>query len=89
MLNIYTIFDKKVVSYGVPFTARNHGEALRSFEDLALDQRTTVGRHPADFVLCFVGRFDQDTGIVHGCDTEIVAEASQFAAPEAAVEPSH
>lgn len=62
LLNAYTLYDVKAVTYSPPFYAHQHGEAMRMVMQLAEDPNTTVGRHPADFTLYCVGRFDTSTG---------------------------
>lgn len=62
ILHAYTIYDRKALQYHSPFFAVADGAALRSFMDLANDPNTTVGRHPADFILYRCGGFDDVTG---------------------------
>lgn len=54
----YSIYDNKALVYGLPFFAPTDGSAIRSFQELANDAQTTVGRHPADFSLFHVGLYD-------------------------------
>lgn len=63
-LNAYSLYDVKALSYSPPFFAAAHGLATRMVMELASDHSTSVGRHPADFTLYCVGRFDTDTGQV-------------------------
>lgn len=62
IVNAYTLHDTKAVSYSPPFFAAAHGLATRMVMELASDLSTTVGRHPADFTLYCVGRFDTESG---------------------------
>lgn len=62
MLNCYSIYDKKALSFATPFFAVNDDVAMRSFEDLVRDRRSLVAQHPEDFALHFVGRFETETG---------------------------
>lgn len=62
----YSVFDHKTVVYGVPFFAPTDGSAVRSFQDLAHDLNTTVGRHPGDFALFCVGEYDDQKGVLLG-----------------------
>lgn len=64
LLNAYTLHDTKAASYSPPFFAAAHGLATRMVMELASDTSTTVGRHPADFTLYCVGRFDTESGQV-------------------------
>lgn len=60
--NAYTLYDLKSLTYSPPFYAVAHGAAARLVADLVADLGTSVGRHPADYVLFCVGRFDDGTG---------------------------
>lgn len=61
-LNVYAVYDKAVNAYLQPFYARTAGEAIRSFTELANDRNTNVGRHPLDYVLMYMGEYDDNTG---------------------------
>lgn len=63
-LNAYSIYDNKAFAYGVPFFAATDGSAVRSFQDLANDAQTMVGRHPRDFSLFHVGTYDDSKGAI-------------------------
>lgn len=58
----YSILDNKTGHFSVPFFFNHRGHAIRAAIELAGDNTTTVGRHPADFTLCEVGVFDDQTG---------------------------
>lgn len=62
ILNAYTIFDTKALIFNTPFFALNHGVAGRMCADLAADTNTSVGRHPADYVLYCLGTYDDTRG---------------------------
>lgn len=61
---IYSIYDRKAEIFNTPFFCRNDSVALRSFEDLLKDDRTTVSQHPEDFVLYKLGQFNDENGQV-------------------------
>ena len=67
----FSVYDKKVGVYGMPFFAINSVDAYRSFETLAMDDKTNVGRWPTDFDLVFLGDFDNATGTLIPPDTGI------------------
>lgn len=62
ILNVYTLFDTKALIFNTPFFAFNDGVAKRMCSDLAADINTTVGRHPADYVLYRLGSYADDLG---------------------------
>lgn len=59
---MYSIRDSKGDAYHPPFYKRTHGEAERDFLDLANDTQTTVGKHPEDYDLFYLGEFSDDSG---------------------------
>lgn len=58
----FALLDIKTGHFNTPFFMTHHGSAIRAVMDLGGDLSTTVGRHPADFVLCEVGLFNDQTG---------------------------
>lgn len=62
MLRAYSIFDNKALVYHQPFFAPTNGAAVRMFQDTANDTNTSIGRHPADYILYCVGHYDDQTG---------------------------
>jgi hypothetical protein len=59
---VFSLFDTKAGIYGQPFFMQHVSQAVRAVQDLCSDGETTVGRHPADFTLCRLGQFDDNTG---------------------------
>lgn len=64
LLNAYTIYDVKARSYSPPFFANAHGQAVRDLSDAANDPSSNLGRHPGDFTLFCIGRFDTERGLL-------------------------
>lgn len=62
LLKAYSIYDRKALQYHPPFFASTDGAAMRSFSDLANDTNTSVGSHPGDYVLYFVGTYSDIDG---------------------------
>lgn len=64
MLFICSVFDRKVGSYGRPMFARAVGEAMRIFRDEVNRpaEDNILYKHPEDFDLFLVGKFDEETG---------------------------
>lgn len=58
----FSLLDTKTGHFNTPFFMSHPGQAIRAIIDLGQDTNTTVGRHPADFVLCQLGTFDDQTG---------------------------
>lgn len=58
----FTIFDTKALQYHPPFFQHTDGAAVRMLRDLVEDSNTTIGRHPADYVLYCAGSYDDSNG---------------------------
>lgn len=61
-MNIYSIRDLKADAFAAPFCLPNDAVALRATAEAANDPETTLFKHPGDFQLWYVGKFDQSTG---------------------------
>lgn len=63
-LNVYSLHDLKALNYNQPFFALTDGAAVRIIQDVANDLSTSIGRHPADFVLFCIGTYDDSLGLM-------------------------
>ena len=59
-----SVYDKSIQAYLPPFFCRSQGEAIRSFTDACSDAQHQFCRHPEDYVLMEMFRFDDNTGAV-------------------------
>lgn len=64
-LYVCSIRDAKSEAFGRPFCAQSLGQAIRSFEDEVnrAHEENIVYKHPDDFQLFALGRFDDSTGL--------------------------
>lgn len=62
ILKAFTIRDSKAEYFHPPFFQKTHGEAERSFKQLANDQKSTIWQFPEDYDLYFLGEYDDQTG---------------------------
>lgn len=58
----FTTLDTKTGMFRPPFFVTHQAVAMRMATDAASDLGTELGRHPEDFVLTFVGEYDDATG---------------------------
>lgn len=84
-LEIFTIFDTKVLSFSMPFFAANLGTAIRTVQDVMASGDSNLSRHPNDYVLYGVGYFDNTTGELHGKRAENLGVVASFVPPPPAV----
>lgn len=68
-LKIYSIRDGKGEVYNTPFFQKTHGEAERTFRELANDQKSMIFKYPDDYDLYFIGSYDDTTGVIQPLDT--------------------
>lgn len=89
----FSLLDIKTGIYNAPFFMAHAGQAIRACTDLGQDPNTTVGRHPADFQLCQVGTFDDQTGMFAIGTPIPLGTVASFLPPKAVTgslfEPSH
>lgn len=64
LLRAYTLHDVAARNFSPPFFTDNDAMAKRMVSDLVADTNTSVGRHPADYRLYWVGMFDITSGIL-------------------------
>lgn len=86
IINAYTIYDAKSLTYSPPFYAAAHGQACRNVMDACSDPNTSLARHPADYQLFCIGRFDDQRGQLLPLDvrehvSDVVALVPQRPAP--------
>jgi len=61
-MKIYTVRDSKAEAYLQPFFAINDNIAMRMMLDTANDQTTLFYKHPEDFQIFVIGKFNEKTG---------------------------
>lgn len=83
ILRCYSIYDRKAVQYHPPFFASTDGAAVRSLSDLVNDTNTQVGRHPNDYVLFFIGDYDDQKGAMRPVSPLVHVMDAQALVPQA------
>lgn len=60
---IFSVRDTKVNAFMTPWFAPTKGAAIRSLSDAVNgDKDGPVAKHPGDYILFYVGEFDEVTG---------------------------
>lgn len=77
-LQLYSVVDNKVGAFMPPFAARARGEALRSFQGACQDEKHQFNAHRADYVLYFLGEFEDGDGIITAVRPERVIGGDEF-----------
>lgn len=65
----FSIRDAKTESFGPPFCQNTHGEAERTFHQLATSPDQKISKYPEDFDLYHVGEYDDQSGKFFPLDT--------------------
>lgn len=59
---VFAVYDSKAEAYGPPFFNRAKGEALRAFMDAANNKEDSIGKHPEDYTLFYIGIYEELKG---------------------------
>ena len=81
---MYTLFDDKAKVFNKPFMTINRATCMRAVRDLLKDMTTDPARHPEDFVLMYIGTFDDSSceyELEPGC--EVVGRLNMWSNEEA------
>lgn len=77
-LFVFAVLDKAVGAYASPFIMRSHGEGVRSFSEACNnDDKSPFVRHPDDYVLYFLGHYDDASGLFSQSEPERVLSARE------------
>jgi len=69
LLKSFSIRDAKGEIFNTPFFQKTHGEAERSFKQIANDTNSMVYKFPEDYDLYYLGTYDDQTGVFKSLDT--------------------
>lgn len=75
---VFALLDTKVGVFNTPFFMLYEGSAIRACVDLGGDLSTVVGRHPGDYMLCELGSFDDQTGVLHHIPPRQIGMVASF-----------
>ncbi|QCQ84738.1 nonstructural protein [Blackfly microvirus SF02] len=82
ILQVFSVLDKAVLAFLPPFFVRSKGEAIRSFSDACQDKEHQFAKHMTDYVLMYLGEWDDKSGAFVSCEPERVVAAHEVAASE-------
>lgn len=77
ILEVYSVMDKAVKAFLPPFFVRSKGEAIRSFSDACNDGKHQFAVHSADYLLVYLGTFDDSNGLIVGVEPQRVISATE------------
>lgn len=79
IINVYAIKDLKVNAFLQPFFSQTHGSAIRAFADHCADKQSMPNKHPEDFILYSIGKYDDQTGQLESGTLQQLAQATEYA----------
>lgn len=59
---VFGVRDTKAQAFMQPFFSNSVGAAIRAFGDAIADEKSPLGKHPADYILYQLGTFDDEGG---------------------------
>lgn len=87
---LYSVFDSKTATFGIPNFIPSDNAAIRTFSDAVNDGSNPNNqwhKHPEDFSLFFVGFFDDETGLLEKSIPSSLVTASALVAAQGSKEP--
>ncbi len=89
-LRVFAIYDIKAQVYSPPFCCQHNAEAVRTFQDMAVDPKSRISQHAGDFRLLLLDEFDNVSGVFGpDCDNppleglpKFLANASDYVMPQ-------
>lgn len=73
------VYDIKAKMFGAPFFVPTRAAGVRAFSDVVNDGRSDYAKHPGDYTLHEVGKWDDATGLLAPLTpVEHVARASDL-----------
>lgn len=61
---ITVVHDSKAAAYRFPMLQESRGQAIRSWQEAANDDKTEIGKYPADFTMYQIGKINMETAEV-------------------------
>lgn len=75
---VYAVRDDKAACFAPPFFMQRDGQAVRAFSDAVNDRSTMLSRHPGDYQLYCLGRYDDNTGQFENELPRLIGAARDF-----------
>lgn len=72
----YSVRDLKAAAFAPPFFLGRDEVALRTFRDALRDPSHPMAQHPEDYVLYYLGEFDDETGSITGSQQPVALQSA-------------
>ena len=80
-LEVTSIFDKVAQAWMQPMFCQSLAQAQRSFSDVVNDSSSDFYKHPEDFALYWIGKWNNDNGELSGMVPELIVSADSLWIP--------
>jgi len=77
-MKVFSIYDEKALTYGLPFFSPTEGIAKRMFNSLVNDPGSNVNKYPGDFKLYFIGIYNENTAELESTTPLYLAVGTQY-----------
>lgn len=78
---LYVVVDNKAgQALGGVHVFRHDAPAVRMFTDIHADEQSVIHKHPSDFALVRVGRFDDELLLIEAHDPVVIVTGEAVAA---------
>lgn len=82
-MRLFSIYDIKSETYGLPFCVNNKAVAIRMFSDhVNSTSGDLISKHPSDFKLVELASFDQFSGLISDISVISVGFGTDFVKSE-------
>lgn len=81
MLKVCAVRDRAVDSFMQPIFVRAVGQATRSFVDEVNKPDSPMFAHPEDYDLYMIGDYDDEKGVLIGCDPKMIVTGKEVKTP--------
>jgi hypothetical protein len=79
---VFAVHDSAAGAYLAPFVVHGEGLAVRMFNDLVSEPGHQFNKHPEDYTLFKIGRFDEATGELKSMPPQSYGNGLQFLSPK-------
>lgn len=79
---ICAIKDNAVEAFGQPIFVNHRNEAIRAFGDEMQNPQSTMHKHPNDYDLYIIGRYNEETGELFDDSKERIARGIDYVQSE-------
>jgi len=77
-MTVFGILDMKLGAFMKPFFMPNDGVAVRAFSEFATAADSEISKHPEDYCLYALGKFNAEKGVFYDLELRSLCCAADF-----------